>query len=319
MKEFDFIRQYLFRQRDDPEVLLGIGDDAAIVCPRPGFDLCFSSDMLLAGRHFFEDVSPADLAHKILAVNISDMAAMGAAPRWVLLSAALPVLEKNWLDAFCGSLFRFADEFNITLIGGDTTKGNYIFNVSIIGELPKNQALRRSGAQIGDDIWVSGRLGLAAAALNHHWRKIVLPSEVFQVCEQARLRPIPRVALGQALLSVASAAQDISDGLAQDIGHILKASGVGAHIFADAIPTLPRLAKSMPSKVLHTYTLAGGDDYELVFCAPNEKRDEVIAASHKSNTPVTRIGRVTEGCDLLITDTDGQVVVLDSLGFDHFG
>ncbi|KLT72486.1 thiamine monophosphate kinase [Neisseria arctica] len=319
MKEFDFIRQYLLRRANDPEVLLGIGDDAAIVRPRPGFDLCFSSDMLLAGRHFFEDVDPADLAYKILAVNISDMAAMGAKPRWVLLSAALPVLDENWLGAFCNSLFHLAEEFNITLIGGDTTKGSYVFNVSIIGELPQNQALKRSGTKVGDDIWVSGHLGLAAAALNHHWEKIVLPPEVFKVCEQVRLRPIPRVALGQSLLSVASAAQDVSDGLAQDIGHILKASGVGAHIFADAIPTFSLLKDSVPPAVLYEYILAGGDDYELVFCAPQNKRDDVMAAARKSNTQVTCIGKITEGCNLLITDANGQVVVLDSLGFDHFG
>ena len=178
--EFDFIRHYLTAEQPaDSELLLGIGDDAAIVRPRPGHDLCFISDMLLAGRHFFPDVSPADLAHKILAVNISDMAAMGAQPRWVMLSAALPELNPSWLEAFSGSLFAMLRQYGITLIGGDTTKGDLVFNVSITGELPAGLGLRRSGAQNGDDIWVSGQVGLAAAALHHIWQNIRLPENPF--------------------------------------------------------------------------------------------------------------------------------------------
>ena len=241
MTEFDFIRRYLQRQQPDRDVVLGIGDDAAIVRPCAGMDWCFSSDMLLAGRHFFADVAPADLAHKVLAVNLSDMAAMGAAPRWVLLSAALPQLDEAWLQAFCDSLFALAAQFGVTLIGGDTTRGDYVFSVTIAGELPQGMALRRDAAQPGDDIWVSGQLGLAAAALNRHWQTVQLPQEVFAQCERARLRPQPRVALGRALLPFAHAAQDVSDGLGQDIGHILKASGVGAELWVDALPSLPDL------------------------------------------------------------------------------
>ena len=165
MNEFDFIRHYLSRQQTDTEVVLGIGDDAAIVRPRSGYDLCFSSDMLLAGRHFFTDVAAGDLAHKVLAVNVSDMAAMGATPRWVLLSAALPYLDEAWLKDFCDTLFYQTRAYDITLIGGDTTRGDWVFNVTIIGELPQGAALCRSGAQPGDDIWVSGYLGAAAAGL----------------------------------------------------------------------------------------------------------------------------------------------------------
>ncbi|UOO82443.1 thiamine-phosphate kinase [Uruburuella testudinis] len=319
MTEFDFIRRYLMRQQSDKDVLLGIGDDAAIVRPRTGFDLCFSSDMLLAGRHFFADVAPADLAHKVLAVNISDMAAMGAQPRWALLSAALPKLDEAWLQAFCDGLFGLAGQFGITLIGGDTTKGDYVFNITIAGELPQGQALRRDAAEAGDDIWVSGRIGLAAAALNHHWQTLVLPEAVHTLCEPARLRPMPRVALGQALLTVAHAAQDISDGLAQDIGHILKASGVGAEIFADRLPTLPILRTLLPQARLYDYLLAGGDDYELVFTAPEQQRDAVLAAGRAADTPVTRIGRVFAGEGLRILEANGKEMQLTHLGFDHFG
>lgn len=319
MTEFDFIRRYLSVQQHDADVVLGIGDDAAIIRPRAGFDLCFSSDMLLAGRHFFADAAPADMAHKVLAVNISDMAAMGAQPRWALLSAALPQLDEAWLTAFCDSLFALAKEYGITLIGGDTTKGDYVFNITIAGELPQGEALRRDAALPGDEIWVSGRLGLAAAALNHHWQTFILPDEIQTLCEEARVRPQPRVALGRALLPFAHAAQDVSDGLAQDIGHILKASHVGAEIFTGCLPTLPQLRAAVPEARLYDYMLAGGDDYELVFTAPADAREAVLQAGRASRTEVTRIGTVTEGGGLRIVAADGRDVVLTSLGFDHFG
>lgn len=319
MKEFDFIRNYLNRQQKDSDLLLGIGDDAAIVRPRSGWDLCFSSDMLLKNRHFFADVSPADLAYKILAVNISDMAAMGAVPRWALLSAGLPELNPNWLGEFCESLFTLANQFGVILIGGDTTKGDLAFNVTIIGELPQGRALRRDAAQIGDDIWVSGMVGLAATALNCHWKNIGLPDTVFTLCEQARLRPKPRVDLGKALLGFAHAAQDVSDGLAQDVGHILKASDVGADIFADCVPTLPELREILDKGVLYNYMLAGGDDYELLFTAPESCRSAVLEAGRMSDTPVTRIGKINDSGRLNLLDANGHRITLTSLGFDHFG
>ncbi|MCS4534702.1 thiamine-phosphate kinase [Neisseria montereyensis] len=319
MKEFDFIRQYLYHQKNDNNILLGIGDDAAIIRPKPNHDLCFSSDMLINNRHFFANVAPSDLAHKVLAVNISDMAAMGATPRWVLLSVALPELEETWLTAFCDHFFALAKQFDITLIGGDTTKGDFAFNVTIIGELPEGKALRRDAAQTGDDIWVSGKVGLAAAALNHHWGKVALPPKIFDTCEQSRLRPTPRVALGQAILPFAHAAQDISDGLAQDLGHILKASEVGADIFADSLPTLPALYDVLEKTLVYDYTLAGGDDYELVFTAPEACRNDILNAAQISHTPVTHIGKITQSGHLNIFDANGEPIQLNSLGFDHFG
>ena len=318
MKEFDFIKRYL-QTGTDKDVVLGIGDDAAIVRPREGFDLCFSADMLLKDKHFFADVKPEDLAWKVLAVNISDMAAMGAIPRWVLLSAALPQLDDVWLERFCSSFFDLARKFGITLIGGDTIKGDMVFNVTIIGELPKGRALKRNAAAVGDDVWVSGHIGMAAAALNCRLKQCVLPDDVFAACEQKLLRPEPRVKLGLALLPVAHAAQDVSDGLAQDIGHILTASGVGAEIFADKLPSLSVLKDILPCSQWLSYTLAGGDDYELVFTASESCRESVLAAAERCGVPVTRIGKINGECRLKILDSDGRELKLHSSGFDHFG
>ncbi|MCP1659796.1 thiamine-phosphate kinase [Neisseria perflava] len=319
MTEFDFIRRYLQQQSHDTDVVLGIGDDAAIIRPRAGYDLCFSSDMLLKDRHFFADVKPEDLAWKVLAVNISDMAAMGAIPRWALLSAGLPELDEDWLARFCNSLFDLAARFGVTLIGGDTTKGDLVFNVTIAGELPQGKALRRDKAQVGDDIWVSGRIGLAAAALNCRLKNCILPQHVFAECEADLLHPMPRVALGQAILPFAHAAQDISDGLAQDIGHILRASGVGAQLWTDALPTLPTLKQALPDTQWLSYALAGGDDYELVFTAPSAYREAVLSAAAESATPVTRVGVINDTGRLKILDADGHEMQLTALGFDHFG
>ena len=321
VNEFDFIRQYLHRQQQDKQLILGIGDDAAIIRPRSGYDLHFSADMLVGGTHFFPDVAPADLAHKVLAVNLSDMAAMGATPRWALLSVALPELNKDWLAAFCDALFALAVRFGVNLIGGDTTKGNWVFNVTIIGETPCGKALRRDAAKVGDDIWVTGQLGLAAAALDVHWGKVVLSEPVFALCESKRLRPDPRVALGQELLPLAHAAQDISDGLAQDIGHILNASAVGAEINVDLIPTLSALKQqsTVTLSQLRQWMLAGGDDYELVFTAAPTQRKAILAAAQKVSVEVTRIGVITTTDQLHLYDHKGNVIQLRQRGFDHFG
>ena len=320
MNEFDFIRHYLSRQQTDTEVVLGIGDDAAIVRPRSGYDLCFSSDMLLAGRHFLTDVAAGDLAHKVLAVNVSDMAAMGATPRWVLLSAALPYLDEAWLKDFCDTLFYQTRAYDITLIGGDTTRGDWVFNVTIIGELPQGAALCRSGAQPGDDIWVSGYLGAAAAGLASIQGKLSLPAEVDVACRTRLHRPQPRVGLGQHLLNVATSAMDVSDGLAQDLGHILQASAVGAHVEAALLPALPDLRRVLADERLFSLQLAGGDDYELLFTAPQQVREHVLAASRAASVPVSRIGRITDnsGC-LEVVDGNGDSVYLNHKGFDHFG
>ena len=320
MGEFDFIRQYLQRQQSGAEVVLGIGDDAAIVRPLPGLDWCISTDMLLAGRHFFADEAAADIAYKVLAVNLSDMAAMGAQPRWALLSAALPALNPAWLGSFCDSLFALAAAHGVTLIGGDTTRGDYVFNITIGGTVPQGQGLRRSGAQVGDDIWLSGQVGLAAAALQQRLGHLRLPEAVFAECNQALLRPTPRVALGQALLGVASAALDVSDGVAQDLQHILRACGVGADINTAQLPTLAALRQGLPEAVLLPLLLAGGDDYELLFTAAPAQRAAVAAAGIASGTALSRIGTITDQRAVLrCLDASGHSLKLDQQGYDHFG
>lgn len=318
MTEFEFIYSFLAKQQDS-DVLLGIGDDAAIVRPRAGYDLCFSSDMLISDRHFFADAAPADIAHKALAVNVSDMAAMGATPRWVLLSAAFPELNEVWLNEFCGTLFEQLSQYGITLIGGDTTRGNLTFNITIVGEVPQGQGLRRSSARVGDDIWVSGWLGMAAAALDGFWGKAVFPENVWRSCREKLLRPVPRVALGCELLMLAHAAQDVSDGMVQDLGHILKASKVGAELWADCVPVLPALRECSAVEQLRVWQLSGGDDYELLFTAPKAARERILAAGEASNTPVARIGKIVEGTHLQILDHAGNEIHLNKTGFDHFG
>ncbi|MDO5685777.1 MAG: thiamine-phosphate kinase [Neisseria sp.] len=316
MNEFDFIRRYLTRHAaPDAELVLGVGDDAAILRPQAGYDWHISSDMLLAGRHFFADVAPQDLAHKVLAVNLSDMAAMGAQPRYALLSAALPNLDETWLDAFCSAFFALADQYGVRLIGGDTTRGDLTFNITIIGQTPHGQALRRDAAQVGDDVWVSGSLGLAAAALAQHLGEIRLPEPLFNVCEARRLRPEPRVALAQALLGIAHAAQDISDGLLQDAAHIARASACGMDIFAEKIPSPPELRTFA---AYNDWVLAGGDDYELLFTAAPAAAEQVLNAARACNTAVTRIGRVTEGTACRAWHADGTEIILTRQGFDHF-
>lgn len=318
MGEFDFIRDYLLAgQVADADVLLGIGDDAAIVRPQAGFDLCFSSDMMLVGRHFFADAAPADVAHKLLAVNFSDMAAMGAVPRWVLLSAALPVLDAAWLRPFADSLFVFLRRHQTVLIGGDTTRGDMVFNISIIGQVPSGKALRRDAAQVGDDIWLSGQVGSAAAALRHILGQCTLPPDVFAECETALLRPEPRLALGQALLPFAHAAQDVSDGLLQDLQHILTASGVGAVVEMEAVPVLAALRAALPETAWQDAALCGGDDYELVFTAAPADREKVMQAAQVSGTRVTRIGQITASGGLTVRH-NGSVMPVVMGGFDHF-
>lgn len=255
----------------------------------------------------------------MLAVNISDMAAMGAVPKWVLLSAGLPDLDEKWLTRFCESFFSLAQRFGITLIGGDTTKGDLVFNITIVGELPQGQALRRDAAQEGDDIWVSGQIGMAAAALHHRLKNCSLPPKVFGLCEDKLLRPEPRVDLGLALLPLAHAAQDISDGLAQDLGHILTASSLGAEISTDVLPVPDELRTSLSEEQWTAFALSGGDDYELVFTASADRRSEILAAAAQCSVAVTRIGKTNNSGRLKIKDKKGGELLLTSRGFDHFG
>ena len=330
MGEFDLIKRYFTRPAAHAALaVLGVGDDCALLAPRPGTQLAISSDMLVEGRHFFADVDPASLGHKALAVNLSDLAACGAKPLAFTLALALPRVDEPWLAEFSRGLLALADLHGCELIGGDTTQGPLNICITVFGEVPvvngRSQALLRSGAQAGDDIYVSGTLGDARLALDALRGELTLPAEVL-VQSRARLeRPTPRVALGQALRGVATAAIDVSDGLLGDLQHILNASHLGAVIDTSVAIGLIAACESysgatglFSSEKQLQYVLAGGDDYELAFTAPAAAREAVQAASALAATPVTRIGRMEASCGLRLIDADGRDVAHSFASFVHF-
>ena len=319
--EFDLIAKYFTRAT--PGAVLGVGDDCALLAPTPGMQLAVSSDMLLEGRHFSPQDSPAGLGHKSLAVNLSDLAAMGATPRWATLAIALPEENDAWLTAFARGFFRIADQYGIELIGGDTTRGALTLSITVMGEVPPGQALRRDGAKLGHDVWVSGVIGSAAMALAYRQGRLFMEQIDAAKVLPALYLPTPRVALGIALRGVASSAIDISDGLLGDLGHILERSHVGAgpigaRLEFAALPTLPVVQAYLHEAVARDCVLAGGDDYELCFTAPVSKRDAVIEAAESAGVAVTRIGQITATPGLAVIDANGLPLNFDKTGYDHF-
>ncbi len=335
MGEFDLIERYFkapardMAQRNSA-VAQGIGDDCALLQPAAGMQLAISSDMLVEGRHFFADVDPLTLGHKALAVNLSDLAACGAKPLAFTLALALPQADEAWLAPFSRGLLALAAEHNCALIGGDTTQGPLNICITVFGEVPKNQALLRNAAKVGDDIYVSGTLGDARLALEVMRGNLVLSNEAF-IAAKARLEtPTPRVALGMALRGIASSAIDVSDGLQGDLGHVLQQSAVGAVIDAAVVTQLlainliatqaikTTINSQFTSQKQLQYALSGGDDYELAFTASVSKRQAVQAAALASNTPVTRIGQIEAEPGLRLIDAQGQTVPNIFASFDHF-
>ena len=318
MGEFDLIDRFFKRPARRAD--LGIGDDCALLSPRPGHQLALSTDMLVEGRHFLNTVHPARLGHKSLAVNLSDLAACGAEPRAFLLSLSMPRADETWLQGFSQGLLALADAHSCELIGGDTTQGPLNISITVIGDVAHGQALLRSGAQAGDDIYVSGTLGDARLALEAFRGTLVLPEPVFALCRQRMEQPSPRVALGMALRGIATAAADISDGLLGDLKHILSQSKLGAQLQVSACEQLLacRGDVALSEQWLRTCVLSGGDDYELVFTAPVTRRDAVLAAAHASATAVTRIGCITAEPTLLLLDAVGQPLANQFASFDHF-
>lgn len=318
LSEFDLIAQYFTRPpRRADRVALGVGDDCALLAPTPGMQMAISSDMLVEGRHFFPGAEPHALGHKCLAVNLSDLAAMGAQPVAFTLALALPDADPEWLAPFSAGLLALADLHGCELIGGDTTKGPRNICITVFGEVPPGQALRRDAAQAGDDIWISGTLGDARLALAAYRNELALDEATLSAAAERMHSPTPRVALGQALRGIAHAAIDISDGMIGDLGHILKRSNAGATLDVDALPADPMLARQ-PQALRRRFALAGGDDYELCFTAPQGKRDAVLAAAQRACTPVTRVGSIDTAPGLRLLDADGIPLSMQLHSFDHF-
>jgi thiamine-monophosphate kinase len=329
--EFDLIERYFWRPADQGprRAVVGNGDDCAILAPAPGMQLAVSTDTLVEGRHFLSTVDPVRLGHKALAVNLSDLAACGAKPLAFTLALTLPRVDEVWLAGFSQGLLVLADAHGCELVGGDTTAGPLTIGITVMGEVPAGQALLRSGAQSGDDLWVSGWPGLARLSLEAFRGTLVpsLPAEAFDLARLAMERPTPRVELGMALRGLASAAIDVSDGLLGDLRHLLRRSRVGASLVLDALPVHPVLA-TRPVPQQHDCLLAGGDDYELVFTAPAAHRDRILALSAQLGLPLTRIGAIQpeSGLRLLQGELDAwpdddvppREVPNRWISFDHF-
>ncbi len=330
--EFDIIARYF--TRPSRNALLGPGDDAALIACTAGMDWAVAVDTLVAGRHFLPDTEPYKLGYKALAVNLSDMAAMGATPRWVTLSLTLTealAQDDIWLKAFSDGFLALADQYQVELIGGDTTGGPLNIGVQIMGEVVQGKAINRSGAQPGDDIWISGYPGEAAMALLHLQERVRLKPEELEPCLAALHMPVPRVALGKALADLAHSAIDISDGLLADLGHILERSNVAAVVNFDEIPCSPALKHKLDQentepdsgedtdrRLTIDCLLAGGDDYELCITVPEHRRDAIVRLAQESDVILSRIGKIMPGKGLTVLTADGNPLIFNKKGYDHF-
>ncbi|MCX7268890.1 MAG: thiamine-phosphate kinase [Burkholderiales bacterium] len=319
MGEFDLIARYFTRPAR--RAVTGVGDDCALWQPQSGMQLAVSSDMLVEGRHFLSTVSAQRLGHKALAVNLSDLAACGARPLAFTLALSLPRVDEAWLQGFSHGLFMLADAHGCELIGGDTTQGPLNICITVFGEIPPGDALLRGAAQAGDDIYVSGTVGDARLALEVFRGSLSLEAELFETARLRMEQPQPRVALGLALRGIANACIDISDGLVGDLGHIMKASGVGAVLttgwVADSAAISPAL-QSLPMSRRLDMALAGGDDYELLFTAAPDQAQAVQEAANDCDVPVTCIGRISAGQGLQVMDIHGVPISRRFVSFDHF-
>ncbi len=319
MGEFDLIARYFTRPAR--RAVTGVGDDCALWQPQSGMQLAVSSDMLVEGRHFLSTVSAQRLGHKALAVNLSDLAACGARPLAFTLALSLPRVDEAWLQGFSHGLFMLADAHGCELIGGDTTQGPLNICITVFGEIPPGDALLRGAAQAGDDIYVSGTVGDARLALEVFRGSLSLEAELFEAARLRMEQPEPRVALGLALRGIANACIDISDGLVGDLGHIMKASGVGAVLttgwVADSAAISPAL-QSLPMSRRLDMALAGGDDYELLFTAAPDQAQAVQEAANDCDVPVTCIGRISAGQGLQVMDIHGVPISRRFVSFDHF-
>jgi thiamine-monophosphate kinase len=316
LSEFDLITRYF--DRPTRHTVLGVGDDAALVAVTAGYELVASTDAMVEGVHFFPDAEPDSLGHKALAVNLSDLAAMGATPKWAMLALTVPEADEAWLEGFARGFFALAAEHDVDLIGGDTARGPRNICLQVMGEVPRGRAMRRDGASVGDDVWVSGHVGDAAAAVAHLKGDLRLRGSLLAHCLARLHRPAPRVALGRMLVGVANSAIDISDGLVADLGHICERSGVGAAIEFAAVPCSAELMPLRKHALVTRAILTGGDDYELCFTALAGRRSEIGALSAQAGLALTRIGRIVAGKGVAVVDQAGKPMSVKDGGFDHF-
>jgi thiamine-monophosphate kinase len=320
LTEFEIIRRYFTRPA--PGAVLGVGDDAALARVRRGHELVVTTDMLVAGRHFRADADPGRLGHKALAVNLSDIAAMGATPRWVTMALALPRADARWLAAFAGGFLRLARRHGVDLVGGDLTRGPLNIAVQVMGEVRAGMALRRDGARAGDDLWVSGTLGDAALALAAAGGRLALSRAERARLERRLHAPAPRLALGNALRGVARSAIDVSDGLVADLGHICRRSRVGAVVHFDRVPVSPIARRFLERSATRAAVLAGGDDYELAFTAPVRRRAAIERIARRLRIRLTRIGAIVAprrgASPVTVLDPVGAPLTLAKTGFAHF-
>jgi thiamine-monophosphate kinase len=315
--EFELIRRYFGVEAR--KAALGIGDDCALLYAKPGVQLAVSTDMLAEGVHFLAGADPAKLGAKALAVNLSDLAAMGADPAYALLALCLPSADEAWLSAFAGGFLATASQYGVELVGGDTTRGPLALCVTVMGEIPSGFALRRDAALPGDEVWLSGATGEAALALAHLQKKIRLPEPHLATCLARLDTPVPRVELGGRLRGIAHAAIDLSDGLLADLGHVASASQVAIVVHAESLPRTAALRACPDAALAFECLVGGGDDYEIAFTAPSSRRDELAALSRELGLVLSPIGTVTPGeAGVSLLDPAGKHVPVARRGFDHF-
>ncbi|MCL1078842.1 thiamine-phosphate kinase [Parashewanella spongiae] len=318
MKEFQIIEQYFAGQGPmRKDVVLGVGDDCALVQPADDKVIAISCDTFAEGTHFLSDMPAADVGFKSLAVNLSDLASMGAEPAWMTLALTLPEIDESWLKQYCEGLYEIAEYYNISLVGGDTTRGARSITITVNGQVPESMALTRGGAGVGDWVYVTGTLGDSALGLDILLGNRDAESENKEYLIGRHYRPTPRMLAGQSLRGIASSAIDLSDGLISDIQHVLKSSEVGAIINVDQLPLSKALISSVGQEQAIEYALAGGEDYELLFTVPDAKVGALTASLNYAGVNYTRVGQITAGRDLELS-FDGRTYVPQQNGFKHF-
>jgi len=318
MKEFELIKHFFTEQNvKRKDVLLGIGDDCAVVSSAESQNIVVTTDTLVAGVHFPLGTSAKAIGHKAVAVNLSDIAAMGAKPSWISLAITLPEVNNEWLTEFCSGVFELCEYYNVQLIGGDTTQGPLSITITAQGLTPEGKYLSRSGAKPGDWLYVTGELGDAALALQHHKESLIIDSDAAKVIQQKLDYPKPRVLAGETLREYASAAIDISDGLLADLGHICQASNVGANVVLDAVPLSDAMNKSQLFEDAINFALNGGDDYELLFTVSEDNKVGMETALSHAGVPIACIGQMNAS-QTISTTLNNKAIPINNSGFQHF-